>query len=390
MDLSSRLAHPEPVGQVGRLKYQPASGRLGLAVSVVVPTFNEAINVEELVRRIGIALDGIGWELIFVDDDSPDGTADVVRTMAQQDLRIRCLQRIGRRGLSSACLEGMLASSAPLIAVMDGDLQHDERILPRMIGVLRSGDADVAVGSRYTAGGSTGEWDQTRLAMSRLATRLGRALLRSDLADPMSGFFMIRRDALMPLVGRTSGVGFKILLDLLATSPEPLRTVEIPYEFRYRRGGLSKFDSQALWQFLMMLIDKTVGHLLPVRFIAFCLVGGSGVLVHFLVIGLAFRVIGLGFVPAQAIATLVAMTSNFLLNNALTYRDRRLRGLGLLRGWLSFTFACSIGAIANVGVAGYLFRGEVSWVLSALAGILVGTVWNYAVTSSYTWKTAGR
>lgn len=357
-----------------------------LELCVVVPTYNEVDNVNEVVTRLASCLDGIAWEVIFVDDDSPDGTADAVRNLAIRHPQVRCLHRIGRRGLASACIEGMLATAAPYIAVMDGDLQHDESLLPRMLESLKAEDIDVVVGSRYVEGGSTGSWESSRIAKSRLATRLSRLLLRVELADPMSGFFMIRREAVAGSVRNLSGLGFKILLDLLASSPRPLRFFELPYEFRERRFGESKLDSAVAWEFVMMLLDKWVGHILPVRFVTFSIVGGLGVAVHFTVLTALFRGLQVDFIVAQAAATLVAMTFNFLLNNVLTYRDVRLRGWGLLRGWVSFTLACSIGAGANVGVAGYLFAADTYWALSALAGVIVGAVWNYAVTAVYTWR----
>ncbi len=356
-------------------------------LSIIVPTFNEIGNVAELRDRIAAALADVDWELIFVDDDSPDGTPAALREMAQSDRRVRCIQRIGRRGLASACIEGMLASSAPVVAVIDADFQHDERLLPEMFELIGRGNLDVVVGSRYSVNGGIAAWDKSRAAMSRLATRLARLVLKADLHDPMSGFFMIRRDAVVACVkAGVSGIGFKILLDLFATSPTPLRYRELPYQFRDRVAGESKLDTNVAWEYFVMLLDKFLGRVVPIRFIAFSLVGGFGLAVHLAVLTLLYKGIGMSFLAAQIDATMVAMTSNFALNNVLTYRDLRLRGWGLVRGWLSFVLACSVGALANVGIAQYLFEKQSFWVSSAVAGILVGAVWNYAVTAVYTWK----
>lgn len=364
----------------------PEPPRTAPELTVVVPTFNERDNVAELVSRLDASLAGCAWEVVFVDDDSPDRTADLVREIATRDYRVRSLQRIGRRGLASACIEGMLSSSAPYLAVIDGDMQHDETLLPRMLEELRTGDADIVVGSRYRTGGGIGDWDPARARMSRFATRLSRFVVSQELTDPMSGFFMIRSDVFSGAVRELSGVGFKIMLDLFASSPRPLRYVELPYDFRVRGAGESKLDSQAAWEYGMLLLDKLVGHVIPVRFVAFTLVGSLGVVVHLATQALLFEGLELEFVPSQALATVVAMTFNFALNNALTYRDMQLRGWQWLRGWLSFSLACSVGAIANVGIASYIFSLETRWVLAAIAGILVGAVWNYAVTMVYTWK----
>lgn len=356
-----------------------------LELCVVVPTFNEAGNIARLIDRLSAILVGTEWEAVVVDDESPDGTAEVVRQIARTDRRVRILKRMGRRGLSSACLEGMLASAAPYIAVIDADFQHDEALLPQMLETLRGEDLDLVVGSRFVAGGGTGTWSAQRLKASRLATRVSRLLVKADLKDPMSGYFIIRREALEPAIPHVFGVGFKILLDLVASSPTPLKIRELPYEFRERQAGESKLDLLTAWQFLMMLWDKRLGRIVPARFISFSVVGAVGVLVHFVILSLLFRTLGADFVASQAVAAVGAMTGNFLLNNLLTYRDQRLRGREMLRGWLTFTLACGIGAVANVGIAAALFRGDVGWFLSALSGVVVGAVWNYAATSFYTW-----
>jgi len=357
-------------------------------LSVIVPTFNERSNVHELVRRLSEVLAGISWEVLFVDDDSPDGTADAVRELAQRDAHVRCVHRVGRRGLSSATIEGMLATSSPYLAVMDGDLQHDEALLPRMLDILRRDSVDVVIGSRYVEGGGVGDWAESRALISRWAGKLSRVVVRADLADPMSGFFMLRRESFHRALPRLSGIGFKILLDLFASSPTPLLFREVPFQFRPRHAGESKLDSQVAWEYLLLLLDKLLGHVVPVRFVGFSIVGGLGVVFHMLILTLAFRGLGYAFIASQAVATLAAMTFNFLLNNSLTYRDRRLKGWGLVRGWITFNLACGVGAMANVGVASYLFGARRDlWVISALAGIIVGAVWNYALTQIYTWKT---
>lgn len=356
-------------------------------LSVIVPTFNEIDNVVELRDRVASALAGIDWEMIYVDDDSPDGTAQRLRELAQTDSRVRCIQRLGRRGLTSACIEGILASSAPLVSVIDADLQHDERLLPQMVALMQDPELDVVVGSRYADSGGVGEWDRKRAFMSNFATRLAKTVLKADLKDPMSGFFTIRHEVvLQTLRADISGLGFKILLDLFATSPRPLRFRELPYEFRNRVAGESKLDSNVAWEYFIMVLDKALGRRVPVRFIVFSLVGGFGVLVHLMVLSLLFKGLGSSFLAAQTTATMFTMTVNYLLNNTLTYRDRRLRGWAFLRGWVSFVLVCGVGAIANVGIAQYFFQQNGLWAASAIAGIVIGAVWNYVVTSVFTWK----
>jgi dolichol-phosphate mannosyltransferase len=364
----------------------PSAPRAGAELSIVVPTFNERDNVVELVQRLTRALGDSDWEVVFVDDDSPDGTADLVRELAGGNSRVRCLQRIERRGLSSACVEGLLSSSAPYLAVIDGDLQHDEQLLPRMLEILKKSDVDIVVGSRYAPGGDISDWSAKRARMSRIAVRLSRVLVPEELTDPMSGFFMMRRSVLRSSVHRLSGIGFKILADLFASSTEKLRFRELPYRFKVRQAGESKLDSVTAWDYLMLLLDKMTGHIIPVRFVAFCIVGALGVGVHFAALTLSTKLLNGSFIQGQAAATLCAMTFNFTVNNVLTYRDRQLRGWHWLRGWLSFVLACSIGGFANLGVAKVVYDWNYGWATAAITGILVGAVWNYAITTLLTWR----
>ena len=367
------------------------SCRRPIDLSIVVPTFNESDNVRELLKRLAAALGDLKWEIVFVDDDSPDGTAGIVRQVARVDPRVRCLERIGRRGLSSACVEGMLASSAPLLCVMDGDLQHDESRIPAMLALLSADESvDVVVATRYAHGGGVGQWDARRSAMSRVATRMSRILIRQEeVSDPMSGFFMVRRRVLDGAVRRLSAIGFKILLDILASSTRPLLVREVPFTFRQRFAGESKLDAVVAWDFAMLLADKTVGRFVPVRFLSFVFVGGLGVCVHMAVVFALLRVASLPFQTSQTVATLTAMVFNYSFNNILTYRDQRLRGWQWWRGLITFVLACSLGAVANIGIAAYIFNTRAQWVLAAIAGICVGAVWNYAVTMVFTWTKPG-
>jgi dolichol-phosphate mannosyltransferase len=355
-------------------------------LAIVVPTFNESQNVGLLVDLVDKALPGIPWELVFVDDNSPDGTSEAVRNLALADARVRVIQRVGRRGLSSACVEGILATAAPVVAIMDADLQHDETILKAMFERIGQGDVDLVVGSRYVEGGGMGEWSESRIKMSQFATKLALRLTQTPISDPMSGFMMMRRDAFMRSLPHLSTVGFKILLDIAASAPTPLRVAEVPYTFRTRQHGESKLDSLVLWEYVQLLLDKMIGHLIPVRFLSFAMVGGLGVFVHFAVLTFVLKGLGQPFGVSQAAATLVAISSNFFLNNMFTYRDQRLKGWGLLRGWITFNLVCAFGAAANVGVADWLFINKTYWAISALAGITVSVVWNYAMSAFFTWK----
>lgn len=356
-------------------------------LSIVVPTFNEAKNVPLVVERLAQALVGVKWEVIFVDDNSPDGTAAAARAITDTDSRVRCMRRIGRRGLAGACIEGLLACSAPTVAVMDGDLQHDETVLPRMLERIRLG-ADLAIGTRFAAGGEAhGGLAGVRYLFSRIATSAAQRLVGTHISDPMSGFFMMRRDMIDAVAPRLSTQGFKLLLDIIVSAPRPLKITEIPYEFRPRRHGDSKLDSLVVAEYAGLLISKLTHDWLSIRFVLFAIVGATGLLVHLLILrqALAF---GLAFDWAQTLAAYVAMTSNFVLNNRLTYRDRRLRGFAALTGLLTFYAVCSLGTIANVGVAHWAYGNAVTWWLAGAAGAIMGVIFNYAATSALTWRTS--
>ena len=365
-----------------------SAGTPGPGLTVVLPTRNEHDNVRPVYDALCSSLRGVDWEAIFVDDDSQDGTAAAACRLANHDRRVRCIQRIGRRGLASACVEGILASSAPNVAVMDADLQHDERLLPHMLRILKDDpNVDVVVGSCYVANGKLDNLSRHRAWLSRIATFIGRTILRVPIADPMSGFFMVRRDVFLASARHLSNIGFKILIDMLASSPRPLQIREIPFQFRIRHTGASKFDALIGWEYLTLLADKTFGHLVPVRFIGFALVGGLGLSVHLIVLWLCLSAMHLFFALSQALATGVAIICNFLLNNWLTYRDHRLVGWDFARGLLSFALICGFGAIANVGIATSLFAQQHSnWWVAGIAGAAMSLVWNYAVSSTLTWR----
>lgn len=364
-----------------------ADSSRSLELAIILPTLNERENLAPLVDRIEDALGPSGWEVLVVDDNSSDGTADEARRLSLSDQRIRVIQRIGRRGLASAAIEGFCATAAPFSAVMDADHQHDPKLLVEMLAAVKSGEADVAVASRFAAGASMEEWGRPdREKLSSVANTLARKLTGVDLSDPMSGFFLLRTDTARKLVPNLSAIGFKILLDLLATSSEPLKVKDFPMNFSARRSGESKLDRAIALDFLAGLYDKSFGRVIPTRFALFGTVGVIGIGVHMAILYLFMLVGGANFSWSQTLATFGAMTFNFWLNNFLTYRDRRLKEASkVFWGWLSFIAACSIGAFANVAVATTLHDRGLPTLAAALVGIGIGSVWNYALSSRFVW-----
>jgi dolichol-phosphate mannosyltransferase len=356
-----------------------------LELTVVIPTLNEAGNVQPLLEKLGVALAGIEWEAIFVDDGSTDGTPDLLTSIAQNDRRVRMVRRIGRRGLSSAVVEGALASTTPIIAVIDADLQHDERILPDLYKAIANDGNELAIGTRYAGNGSTGEWDDKRLKISRFATALASPIMKTRLSDPMSGFFAVRRDVLLEAAPGLSNVGYKILLDLVASSPRTLKLAEVGYTFGTRQSGESKLDEMVALEYIELLLDKTIGRFVPVKLVQFGAIGVLGVGVHLALLYLTLNVLGAAFAAAQATAVVGAMTFNFALNNRFTYRDQQLKGLAWVGGLLSFYLVCSIGAIGNVGIGSLVYEQFHGWWMAGIAGAIVGSVWNYVASGWLTW-----
>lgn len=361
-----------------------ANGAAMPQLSIISPAYHERDNIRPLVSAIAAAMGGTRWELIVVDDDSGDGTSEEVFAVAQDGYPVRCLRRIGRRGLASAVVEGALAATAPVIAVIDADLQHDERLLPQMLELIAAGGNDLVVGSRHVEGGSVGDWSKDRQAMSGFATWCANIVLGTGISDPMSGFFAIRRDVFHACVHDLSQQGYKILLDIVSSAPRELKITEIPYVFRNRTQGESKVDLMIMLEFLFLLIEKVTRGLIPPRFVLFSAVGGLGLLFHLTVLQ-TLKAFGSTFLVAQSAATVTAMTLNYVINNSVTYRSQRLRGGRFVVGYFVFCLVCSIGGIANIGVADLVLAGIDNWPLAGIAGALMSAVFNFGVATQFVW-----
>ena len=359
-------------------------------LSVIVPTLNERSNLLPLVTDLSSVLSGMDYEIMIVDDDSEDGTASYARQMAQGDKRIRVIQRVGRKGLASAVVEGMLASSSPVLAIIDADGQHDPSILPAMCETLKSKNLDLVIGSRACEGGSMGELDSKRVALSTLGRKLSRAVCRAEVLDPMSGYFVVTRKFVEEVVHSLSCTGFKILLDLLASAERPVRFAEVACRFRLRRQGETKLNVVVALEFFELLLDKLLGRWLPVRYVIFGCIGGLGVLISAAMLFALLRWAHLDFASAQAIDGAVVIGLNFALNNRLTFRAFRLRGRQLVAGFAIFFAGCSLGLLANLAIALALLRSGVPWYLAGLTGIIVGSLWNYWMSCLFVWKVTQR
>ncbi len=354
-------------------------------IAVILPTYNERDNIPHVIRSLSAALEQFRWEAIFVDDDSPDGTAEVIANYARTMPNIRLIHRIGRRGLSTACIDGMMASQAKFLAVMDADGQHDERVLPRMLERLHAESLDVVVATRHADGGSMGEFCAGRVLLSRTGRALSKAVCRTHLSDPMSGFFALRRDFLLEVVHDLQGCGFKVLVDLLASARRPVRVGEVGYTFRERCHGESKLDALVGVEYITLVLSKLLDGMVSAEMLLYLLVGTAALLLHMLVLVLLGREMHLHFIAVQVCAAVLAGALIFQVNNRITFRDRRLRGMRILLGAMQFAAACSLGLWASEFVARTLLHDGIVGTVSGTAGAVFGTVWNLSVASQFTW-----
>ncbi len=353
---------------------------------VVIPILNEVHNVRPMVEGLERALKGLAWRAVFVDDDSSDGTLDVLRHLCHHHPHIRFIHRIHRRGLASACIEGMLSSAADVFAVMDGDLQHDETMLPKMLSLLEEENLDMVSASRFLPNSTLEDFSALRQKLSRWGNWLANLRINPPLTDPLTGFFVIRANVFLPIARHLSQQGFKILVDILLTTQKPLRYREVPMVFHKRSHGSSKLNHFVMLQFLYMVLDKSLGHLIPLRFLLYTLSGIGGMLVNIGILGVGLFVFKQPFEISQGMAATIAISVNFLNNNYITYHERRLQGRKALLGLLRFYCVCAVGLFCNVGAARFLFLNETPWYIAGLLGFLLGGVWNHAVSSHFVWK----
>ena len=372
----------------------PGSSSFGAAtaapkVSIVLPTYNERGNIQPLLEQLLPLKARFDLEILVVDDDSADGTAELVRQLAHGEPCLRLIRRVGRAGLASAIKEGLLDATGDLVVVMDSDGQHQPSSVLEALTTLGQGDFDLVIGSRFHAQAQIQGLSGRRETGSTWANRLARSSLPRyrQLSDYMSGFFALRLDRCLPLIRAVDVNGFKFLYELLAHSRGQLRVCDIPLQFQPRGYGTSKLDVAVLWDFGVSILHTLSLRLLPRRAISFGLVGASGFLVQLLVTRLVM-LLGVAFAQALPVAVVAAASSNYLINNALTFRFQRQQGLALVRGLLKFLLVASLPVLANVGVAS-AFYSYVShntfW--AQLVGILVVFVWNYAASSRFVWNT---
>ena len=358
-------------------------------LSIILPTFNESGSIKGVITSLLNHTKSHAVELLIVDDDSADGTADIVRTLARQDSRIRIIQRVGRSGLASAIKEGLIAAVHPIAIVMDSDGQHEPSSVQKAFEAL-SANNDLVVGSRFLDQSEIRGLSSRRTDGSTMANHMARWSLPKSyahLTDYMSGFIALKVERCLPFIRKVDVNGFKFLYELLAISKGQLSITEIPLHFQPRLYGSSKLDYAVLWDFVISLIHTSTFRILPRRAISFGLVGASGVVIQ-LLSTFILMTIGLSFPQSLPLAVITAASSNYLINNILTFGDRRQKGRQLIKGLLKFLLVASLPSLANVGLAtGFYNMIQSHAVLAQLAGIIVVYIWNYAASSRFVWNT---
>jgi dolichol-phosphate mannosyltransferase len=367
----------------------PSAG-LSPKLSVVLPTYNESANVTPIANQLLPLREQYSLEIIFVDDDSQDGTADVIRSLAHLHPEVRLIRRVGRAGLSSAIKEGILDATGDLVAVMDCDGQHEPAMVLAALQSLRETGADLLIGSRFHADANIKGLSRQRERNSTWANAVARFSLPRyrQLTDYMSGFFVCQLQPVLPYVRQIDVNGFKFLYELLAISRGRLNVDEMPLQFQPRISGESKLNLAVVWDLGISILHTLLLRSVPRRAISFGLVGMTGIATHLTIYSLARSLFGFSFELAQVFAVVGAATTNFLINNVLTFRTQQLAGIPLLLGLLRFLLVTSMGMVANVGVSTALYhRATQQPLLAMFAGIAVDFVWKYAASSKFVWNT---
>lgn len=360
-------------------------------LSLIIPTYNERDNITPLLERLEHALAGYNYEVVFIDDNSADGTAEVATSLASK-YPVKVIVRKDKRGLASAVVDGLSHVSGKIIAVMDADLQHPPEVLPDLLKEMEKG-ADIVIASRYVKGGSCPGWSLSRRLVSKGGIFLAHLLLPATrrVNDPASGFFMFNKEAVAR--AKLEPLGYKILLEVLIAGKFK-RIAEVPYTFGTRGRGESKLNAGQQVAYLRHLFSlmKRSGEL--ARFLKFALVGASGVGVNEGLYWLLTRLAGLvGSLDiwAVVIGTETSVVTNFILNNYFTFADRRQPGSkSFLKRLLRFNLVSLAGVGITVGVFYILTRSfgvqEPYDLLALLAGITVAMLWNYLANNWWTWK----
>lgn len=354
------------------------------SLSVIIPTFNEAENILKVINEVEDSLQGHDYEIIVVDDNSPDGTSDLVKKYSKSNSKVSCIKRTWKKGLSSAVVEGVALSSKEHICVMDGDGQHNPKDLSKFINEFENQEIDLVIGSRFIGKKNTEGLSSSRNELSRFGIKITNFFLKSPVTDPLSGFFMAKRQSLEGIRGSLYKDGFKILFDILMLD-KSLKFEEVAIDFRSRLKGESKLNISTLFNLAGQIFENLTQGLIPANFIVFAFVGTLGVVVHLASLNILLS-FGIEFILGNLCSTLLAMCSNYFLNNYITFHNIHKLFSERLKGLLKYCFANSFSILANIGVASQFYLNDFSAFSSAMLGIMAGLILNYFLSVNLVFK----
>nr|5MLZ_A Chain A, Dolichol monophosphate mannose synthase [Pyrococcus furiosus DSM 3638]5MM0_A Chain A, Dolichol monophosphate mannose synthase [Pyrococcus furiosus DSM 3638]5MM1_A Chain A, Dolichol monophosphate mannose synthase [Pyrococcus furiosus DSM 3638] len=352
-----------------------------MKVSVIIPTYNERENLEELFSRIDNALQGLNYEIVVVDDDSPDRTWEKAQELSSK-YPVKVIRRTKEKGLSSAVIRGFKEASGDVFVVMDADLQHPPEVIPKLIEAIKNG-SDIAIGSRYVKGGKVENWPFYRKLISKGAIMVGRIALPKirDIKDPVSGFFALRKEVVEGV--ELNPIGFKILMEILIKGKYS-KVVEVPFTFGIRARGESKLKGKTIFEYLRHIyrLMKWEGEI--DRIVKFSIVGLSGILVNE---GFLWLFVNLGIPKEIAVIPAVELSilNNFFWNDIWTFKDIR-RG-SIFSRLLKFHIAALSGAVVNFIVYWILLFLGIHYLIANLVGIVLSFGVRYVINRHVTWAT---
>ena len=383
----------------------PASSELQPLVSIVTPTYNEAENLPILIQRLHAALGVLPHEIIIADDNSPDGTWQVGETLATEDPTLRVMRRFHDPGLSASVLDGLSTARGEVLVVIDADLQHDTGVLPEMLSHVLSKRVDVCVGSRSTAGGGYGDWSSSRRFVSWVATMIAKLLLRVSVSDPMSGYFVVSREAYEQTAPSINPRGFKILLEFIGRNHQ-LRVDEVGYEFSNRIHGETKLNRSVIRSYLLGVAELRVGRQINPTFLLYAMVGLVGLAVNSVLFTLA-EAVGFPQITTGLNAAIDPIATSFLfsvqvtilllfaMNNEFTFWEQRYRGWALIPAFALYEVMSLVGtcvhvavftSLQNIGFLLNLLGTSASRVVQNLIGASIALILNWFLNTTYLWR----
>ena len=356
------------------------------SISIIIPTFNEIQNIIPLVQKIKVSLNSkINWEIIFVDDNSPDKTYEKIKSLKKDYSNIKVIKRLNERGLAGAVLTGLNSCSYEQIIIMDADLQHDPIFILKLLNKMYQNEASIVVASRFIKDSKSNNFHILREIGSKTMIKVFNLFSSIKLYDPMSGFFIIKKDLFLKISKNLSSDGYKILADIILNIPKNVKVSQIPIDFKQRHAGESKMNLKVLWDLLLVIIHSFLKKYVPREYLSYIGVGMIGLSFHVMSLYLLYKIIDISFLISHLIATLIAIFVNYTLNNILTFYNNNLMGIKWLLGLINYYIFCSYGIFISFAIAKTLIGFNFNWFIAGLVGAFTASVWNFSMSKFIIW-----